>query len=276
MRQIYIKKSTGEEEIFDRNKLRASLERASASFVLANEIADKIQSQIKRGDTTGRIYQSAFKILNKKTPKTAARYSLPRSIMELGPTGFPFEKYISKILDKKGYKTETNVTLRGRCVEHEIDIVAMDADDLIFIEAKFHNELGIKTDTKVALYVRARYEDLSSQTFNIDGLDRKMTRGTIITNTKFTDNAKAYSKCAGVPVIGWDYPEKGNLYELIESTSVFPITSLNTISKSDKITLLGLGVVDCAEVQNDPRLLGDIGIAEEKINTIISEIGSIL
>jgi len=33
-------------------------------------------------------------------------------------------------------------------------------DKHIFVEAKFHNRLGVKTDLKVALYVKARFDDL--------------------------------------------------------------------------------------------------------------------
>jgi Holliday junction resolvase len=218
-----IVKSNGEVEPFDRDKLRQSLERSGASFVVVNEVTDRIESELKNKMTTEKIYEKAFEYLKDKgESKTANRYALRRGVLKLGPTGFPFEQFIAKILQKRGYKTKNGVTLNGKCVEHEVDVVAYDDDDLILTEIKFHNQLSIKTDTKVALYIKARYDDLREGTFNIDGKERKMTKGIMVTNTKFTNNAKKYARCVGMELISWDYPEKGNLYNLIEESGIDP------------------------------------------------------
>jgi hypothetical protein len=215
-------KSNGQVEPFDREKLRESLERAGTSFVVVNEITDRIESELKSKMTTENIYKKAFQYLAQKEKKTADRYALRRGVLKMGPTGFPFEKFISEILKKRGYTTKNGVMLSGKCVEHEIDVMAYDDDDLILAEIKFHNQLAIKTDTKVALYVKARYDDLAQATFKIDGSDRKMTKGIMITNTKFTNNVKKYARCVGMELISWDYPEKGNLYDLIDESGISP------------------------------------------------------
>ncbi|HMP67136.1 MAG TPA: restriction endonuclease [Candidatus Paceibacterota bacterium] len=220
--RIKILKSNGQIEFFDREKLRNSLKRAGASIVLANEISDKIESEIKDGSQTSKIYENAFRILSKKSKQTALRYSIKRALAEIGPTGFPFEKYVAKIMQQKGYKTEVGMMLMGKCIEHEIDVVAYDNDDLILIEAKYHNEISAKTDTKVALYMKARFDDLRDVDFLIGGKKRQMTNGLLITNTKFTDNVKKYAKCVGLDLISWDHPSKGNLYNIIETTEVYP------------------------------------------------------
>ena len=227
---VSIVKSNGEVETFNRDKLRGSLERSGASFVLVNEVTDRIEAEIKNNMSTAEIYKTAFKYLEDKEKKTAERYSLRRGVLAMGPTGFPFEKFIAKILEIKGYTTETGVAIKGKCVDHEVDVMAHDKDDLILAEIKFHNSLGVKTDTKVALYVKARYDDLEGAPIKIDGAERKMTKGIMITNTKFTTTAKKYARCVGMELVSWNYPEKGNLYDLIESSGVNPAEFAESLS----------------------------------------------
>jgi hypothetical protein len=221
-KKVLVVKSNGDVEPFDVNKLKDSLQNAGASFVVVNEITDRIEAEIKHKMTTQKIYEKAFKYLAERERKTADRYALRRGVLKMGPTGFPFEKFISSILEKKGYKTKEGVMLKGKCVDHEVDVMAYDNDDLILAEIKFHNQLGIKTDTRVALYVKARYDDLKEATFDVDGEQRQMTKGIMITNTKFTNNARKYAKCVGMELISWNYPEKGNLYDLIEESGINP------------------------------------------------------
>jgi len=44
--------------------------------------------------------------------------------MELGPSGFPFENYLSQILNEIGYKVQVGKIINGKCVTHEIDVIA--------------------------------------------------------------------------------------------------------------------------------------------------------
>jgi len=272
MVEILVTKSNGELEPFDKDKLKQSLLRSNASIVVADEIATQITSKIKRSDTTARIYEAAFAMLKKRERKTALRYSLKRSMLTLGPTGFPFEKFIAKIFEAKGYKTKTGIELRGKCISHEVDGLIWDDDDLILAEVKFHNSMSVKTDTKVALYVKARYDDLKEVEINVDGVRRKPTNGLIITNTKFTHNAQHYAKCVGLGMISWDYPEKGNLYDLIEETGLQPLTSMTSLSKKEKSLLIQNGVIDCHDLESGRAPLEEIGMSTKKINQVLREV----
>ena len=272
--KLLVEKSDGIIEIFDNAKLKKSLTNSNCSIVLANEIADYVEKQISENTvkmSTEEIYKLAFDKLKNTEKKTAARYSLRRSLLGLGPTGFPFEKFISKIFDRKGYKTRIGVTLSGNCVSHEVDVAAGDEDDLILCEVKFHNDLRTKSDTKVALYIKARYDDLKDREFNLFGKKMKPTRGVIITNTKFTNNAKKYARCVDLGMISWDYPRKGNLYDLIEETGLQPITSLVSISKSETERIIKEGIVDCEGLINSTKLLSELGLPDNKISKIIHE-----
>jgi hypothetical protein len=135
--------------------------------VLANEITDKIKRKLSGVTSTEDIYNLAFKLLKKTKKRTAARYSMKRSLLDMGPTGFPFEKFIAKIFDVKNYQTIVGMMLGGSCTEHEVDVIAGDEDDLLLCEVKFHNDIRTKTDTKVALYVKARYDDLSNKEYSL-------------------------------------------------------------------------------------------------------------
>jgi len=101
-------------------------------------------------------------------------------------------------------------------VPHEVDVVAYNAKKLIMIEAKFHNELGTKSDLKVVLYIKARFDDLAENVFNYGGQNRKITDSWLVTNTKFSSTAIHYGVCKNLTMIGWNYPEKGNLQDMIE------------------------------------------------------------
>jgi Holliday junction resolvase-like predicted endonuclease len=217
MQAIAIIKADGTRESFRVEKLERSLIRAGANADEAKRVAAHVVGEIREGMRTSEIYRHAFEYLRQHEARMAPRYSLKRALAELGPTGFPFEKFVAELLQTAGYATALNVHCRGRCVEHELDVVAWKGEETVAIEAKFHHEVGLKSDVKVALYVKARFDDLVGQSAACAGTERVFTGGRLITNTKFTDNAIQYARCAGLPLIGWNYPERGNLHHLIDA-----------------------------------------------------------
>ncbi|MEI7513044.1 MAG: ATP cone domain-containing protein [bacterium] len=271
----YIKKSSGALEPFDKSKLIDSLEKAGASMFVAEDVANQIEQKLKEGMPTAQIYTQAFKLLRKKEVRPAIRYSLRRSIADLGPTGFPFEDFVGEIFKEKGYKIINDLMVNGHCIEHEIDIVAYNDDHLIMTEIKFHNQLMLKSDVKVALYIKARFDDLVGVEFNIDGMKRKMTQGLLLTNTKFTENAIKFGACAGVNMIGWNYPAKGNLHDLIEETGLHPLTCLTTLSGREKKLLLDKEIVTCKNLKTKVDVLKEMQLTEGRIVRVLKEIGEI-
>src|SRR5688572_33362005 len=122
--KIHISKSTGEVVPFSPEKLIRSLVRAGAPEATAQNILDQVLPQIYEGMTTRKIYQLAFKILRSKSRPLAARYRLKSAIMELGPSGYPFEKFIGEVLKQQEFSVEVGVIVKGRCVNHEVDVIA--------------------------------------------------------------------------------------------------------------------------------------------------------
>lgn len=269
---IYVLKANGDRELFDINKLEYSLKRAGASSRSVEQVILQIRENLSTDITTNEIYKQAFELLRKEEKPVALKYSLKRAIMEFGPSGFPFEDFVAEILKVKGYKTETGKIIRGFCVEHEVDVVAWNPEKLIMIEAKFHNVLGVKSDLKVALYVKARFDDLGKMTFNYDK-ERKLDEGWLITNTKFTSTAIEYGSCqGGLRMIGWNYPPVGNLHDMILESKLHPLTCLTSLNGREKKLLLDRGVVLCKTILDNSDLLYTIGLNDAKSRRVLEEI----
>jgi hypothetical protein len=215
IKQYEIVKANGRHETFLPEKLEFSLTRAGATPDAVESIMALIGRELHDGMTTQEIYRHAFQALHDFKKPVAERYSVRRALMKMGPTGFPFEDLVSEIFKGKGMETLTRQTVLGGCVPHEVDVVAWNEKKLIMVEAKFHNELGTKSDLKTALYVKARMDDLKHNVFNYGGKDRKLNEGWLITNTKFSSTAIHYGLCQNLVMIGWNYPEKGNLQDII-------------------------------------------------------------
>ena len=253
---MQVTKLDGTTEEFDSQKLRGSLERSGADTPTINRIISHIERELFTGITTSHIYKHAFKLLGEQEEDRGVnfRYSLRRAISEFGPSGFPFEKFVGEVYRLRGYKVEVGKKLKGRCVSHEMDVIGKKSDEIFTAELKFHNKLTIKTDLKVALYVRARFDDLIAGGY----YGEKKPRLAIITNTKFSSNAIKYGECAGLELIGWNYPRhgKGNLHDLIEQSGIHPLTCLSSLTKKQKQHFLNLGVVLCQElIANDAELI---------------------
>ncbi len=62
--------------------------------------------------------------------------------MELGDTGYPFEKFVAALLRSEGYETKVGVIVQGHCVTHEVDVVAENDRHHYMCECKFHNSQG--------------------------------------------------------------------------------------------------------------------------------------
>lgn len=273
--QIVVVKANGKREAYEPEKLRSSLLRSGASQKATEDVLVHIQDELYNDITTKEIYEHAFDILKKVEGSSARKYSLRRAVMELGPSGFPFEKFVAEILKVKGYQTRTGEMVLGGCVPHEVDVVAWNEKKLIMIEAKFHNELGTKSDLKVALYIKARFDDLRENVFNYDGKDRPITDAWLVTNTKFSSTAIHYGECKNLTMIGWNYPEKGSLQDMIEEEGLHPVTCLTSLSHKEKKALLATHVVLCSNIRDNPSVLTNLFGPSFNAQAVIDEINEL-
>lgn len=269
---VFITKSDGITEPFDQAKLVSSLRRAGAEERTALAIARDIERELWSGISTQEIYVRAFKLLREHRKGVAARYSLKRAVMEFGPSGFPFEVYISELFKFEGYKTEIDQIVEGACVEHEVDIVIHKEKEVVYAEAKFHNTVGFKTDLKTVLYVSARITDIREKQKNNPS---HAVSGLVVTNTKFTDKALQYSSCQGLELLGWDNPSGHTLHDRIQKAGLYPVTALTSLSLREKTALLSNKIVLCNSVPNNTRALAEAGISGKKADVVLEEIGAL-
>ena len=161
--------------------------------------------------------------------------------------------------------------VEGNCVNHETDVVAQKGEKHFMVECKFPNQPGVKSDVKIPLYIYARFLDVEKKSKAIQGHGEKFHQGWLVTNTRFTKDAIQYGSCVGLHLLGWDYPQKESLNELIDASGLHPITSLTTLTKTETQQLLEKRIVLCKELCQKPELLDSIGIASVRKERILQE-----
>jgi hypothetical protein len=98
----------GEKEPFRFSKLESSLRNAGTDNAAIREIINDIDGWIYPGVTTKKIYSRAFGLLKRIRGVAAVRYRLKQAIYDMGPTGYPFEYFISRIFELQGYSVQTD------------------------------------------------------------------------------------------------------------------------------------------------------------------------
>jgi hypothetical protein len=266
-----ITKSNGDLVPYDAEKLRRSLLRAAAEPDIVERIVADVSGRIREGMTTRALYRMAFGQLHKRSHHAAARYRLKQGILDLGPSGFPFEHFIARILEHDGYAVKVGQHVQGRCVMHEVDVVADKGDQHFLVECKYHNAPGRTCDIKVPLYIRARFLDVAELWQQVhDEVDRKLC-GWLVTNTRFTSDAIQYGQCAGLRMVSWDHPDTGSLRERIDRSGLYPLTCLSSLTGAEKGRLLEQGVVLVRELQLHPEVLNKAQVKGARIATVLSD-----
>ncbi|TCP25165.1 restriction endonuclease [Tenacibaculum skagerrakense] len=269
--EVDITKSSGQKMRFSIQKLRKSLHRTGADEQTISDIVNKVQEELYEGISTQEIYNRAYALLKKEKSYLASKYKLKKAIYELGPTGFPFELFISKVLEYSGYTTEVGKIIQGKCVSHEVDVLAYKNNQAVMIECKFHGEQGLNSNVKVPLYIHSRFLDIEKQ-WNSSKRKIVLTQGWVVTNTRFTENAIQYGECAGLYLLSWDYPENDGLKDRIDRLGLYPITVSNLLTKREKDFLLSRKIVLYRELIKDAFFLDHLGISETRKNRILNEI----
>lgn len=269
MGSICVIKANGERELFSQEKLRSSILRAGVPETYVNRLVLQINDILYPEIPTSIIYKHITGFLA-GISQHAGKYRLKQAIMDLGPSGYPFEKLIAKLLSYQGYSTQTNIFFRGRCVTHEVDVVATKNSEKNLIECKFHNAPGKRTDVKVSLYIQSRYEDiLEGQTNCPSGTRCKIW---LVTNTKCTTDAISFANCKGIKIVSWGYPQEGNLQQMIEENRLYPLTCLTSLKDKVKHHLLTNDIVLCQDIMRQKDILDRFSLSQNEKNIVFQEI----
>src|SRR3989344_700294 len=254
-KQVRIVKASGETEPFAESKLRNSLKKAGASEEAIDAVVQDVIGRLRDGMTTKDIYSRAFSHLRRKERPTAGRYHMRMALMELGPTGRPFERFVGELLKSEGFGVEVARIVQGVCVKHEVDVVGAKDSRHIMVECKFHNQPGLRSDVKISLYVQARFEDVERQWKKQPNHGEKFHEVWLVTNTKLTTDATRYAECVGMHALGWSYPSTGSLEQLVERYGLHPVTCLTLLNRMQKQEMMRQGFILCKDVLEHPDAL---------------------
>ncbi|MBE8538531.1 restriction endonuclease [Geoglobus acetivorans] len=235
--KISVIKRDGRIEEYSPLKIKRTITKAGIDSKTATKIIEELEERLYDGITTDEILSIVLDLLGKHKGFSGKIYDLKGSLYKLGPAGYEFEKFVARLLEEHGYKTSTNQMVRGKCVEHEIDIIAEKDGTRYLVECKFHN-IPIYTGLKEVMYTYARFLDIDE----FDGV-------WLFTNTKFSDEAKKYGKCRGVKLTGWNYPKREGIEFLLTSKNLYPITLLD-VNKHVLDTLVMSGIIFCKDAMN--------------------------
>jgi hypothetical protein len=261
-------KANGLIENYNQDKIIQSIKRIRVSEGLQRDVVNHISNNLYENIPTKEIYGHVREFLGRsKYPYAKSVYSLKQAIMDLGPTGYPFEDFVSEVLISLGYSTKVRQILSGKCVSHEVDVIAKKDGETILIEAKFHNSNGIHTDVHIPMYTKARFDDVKEK-YNLN-------KAWVVTNTRATNDAIAYAECVGMQIISWSYPAYKSLRDLIESAGLHPITILTTLPQSLKIKLLDNHIVRCKAIHQNSRILDSLQLSTIEKQKVLEEIAYI-
>lgn len=269
---IEIKKFNGEIETFNVEKLKTSLRRSKASESEIEEIVVQIMPTLYDGMPSKEIYKKAFSLLKKHNRTSASKYSLKRAILDLGPTGYPFEQLVSALLKHHGYSTQVGIIMQGECVTHEVDVLAEKDGNTYTVECKFHADPKAVSNVKVPLYINSRFLDIQ-KCWNKDPQKAShLKQGWLVTNTRFSTDAIDYAKCVGLHLLSWDYPESNGIKQNVDKFALYPITTLTTLTKHEKHLLIEKNIILTKELYESSFLLDKIGVSSVRKNRVLSEI----
>lgn len=272
---IKVMKFSGDLEKYSRQKLVHSLERSGASMDVIGEVVREVEAKLFNGISSKMIYDLSFSLLRKKQLGIAARYKLKKAMMELGPTGYPFEYFVGEIFRLRGFDVKVGQVLQGHCVTHEVDVVATKGNEQYFIECKYYMKTGKNANVQVPLYIRSRVDDLIRKRSLEPEYAGYTFQGGIVTNTRFTSDAISFGECTGLHLMSWDYPAGSSLKEFIDEEHIFPITVLTKITHSDKQKLMEKGIVICRQLLEQKNAFESIGMDIHKQQLAIREIRSL-
>ena len=174
-------------------------------------------------------------------------------------------------MEHEGFDAKVGVIVQGNCVQHEVDVIAQKENKHFMIECKYHSDQGRFCNVKIPLYIQSRFLDVQKQWEKQESHKNKSHQGGVYTNTRFTTDAMQYGNCVGLMLTSWDYPKGRALKDRIDKAGLHPLTSLTTITKSEKSKLLEQEIVLCREIKDNPDVLKKVGIDGARRKKILAD-----
>ena len=160
MATIFVTKADGTRQPYQRGKIVDLCLKKHVSLDVAEKVAEKVEERIYDGIETKKILRMVFTYLKHYRPTVRYQIDLRRAISLLRPKP-DFERFIQLLLQELGYNVLPNLIVRGRCVEHEIDAIAIKDEETVLVEVKHHLNHHTYTGLDICREARATYEDLT-------------------------------------------------------------------------------------------------------------------
>ncbi|HDM88411.1 MAG TPA: restriction endonuclease [Candidatus Bathyarchaeota archaeon] len=276
MHEVRVRKADGRFQPFDRRKVIRTCMKLRVGRIEAERIADKISKMVYDGIPTNEILSAIYEEVKKIRPEYEHAHDLREAISMIRPKP-DFEYFIGITLSSLGYRVESARIVDGRCIEHEIDGIAMKNDEVLMVEVKHHVNPHTYTGLDVFLAVHSTLRDLMDG-YRLGLHSYPFTAALVACNTKISQHAERYARCVGIRYMGWRYPRAFALEDLITRHKLYPITMLK-ILKRDHVERLGdRGIVtlkQLIEIDVD-RLMEILEISEKEIKEIKDKARAIL
>lgn len=273
---LQITKASGDTEPFNLQKLQQSLHRAGASEEKTAIISNQIMAWIYPGVSTRQIYSRAFSLLKAQDPVSHSRYNLKNAFLELGPSGYPFEKIIGELFKRQGFSCETGITLQGCCITHEMDVIATKGSSQFLMECKYKHEQGKHISIQTPLYVHARVNDIVEQKRKLEEYKGFNFQPWVVTNTRFSKDSEAYGNCKGIKLLGWDYPNDEGLKDLVEKNRLYPVSILTNLTHNNLQKCLREGIVTCKQLVANREFINSLDISTREKKKLFGELEGLL
>lgn len=273
---MLVKKNSGELIPYNPKALKRSLTKSGAKKEEVEEVFELVSKDLYDGIPTKELYRIAFSHLKNYRSSYAARYSLKRALRDLGPEGYYFEKWIGKVLQAAGYQSLHSEIVQGNAVTHEIDVVALKGDQLLFCECKFRNDEDAKISVTTPMYFLSRMKDVQDHTYHFFGRDLKPTKGFLVTNAYLTTDSIDFANYYGIGLISWDYPETNSIKFLVDNAALYPITCLTTLTPEQEKILLSKECILVKDLQQNNKFLDSLNLSQEQRNEVLEETNELL
>lgn len=76
-------------------------------------------------------------------------------------------------------------------------------------------------------------------------------------------------------MLSWDYPKNNGLKANIDTLTLYPVTTLTTLTKREKHQLIEKNIVLVKELTNATKTMKNIGISEVRIKRVLTEVNKL-
>lgn len=233
MSSIFVTKYNGSLEEYDREKVIRSILAAGIGKEDVLKVLSQVEEKLYDKIPTVELYRLVNQELESASfNEDRHLYRLRERLSEMD--SIDFEKFVASLLENEGYKTKWNTIAEGKCVEHQIDVIAQKNDEIYFVEVKHHRNQHRECGLGTIIELWGRLDDLR------DGFGKGLskydfTNAWLFCNNKFSEHARRYAQAKNLLLTGWKYSNFGtNLEKLVEKKGAGEVSKLMTKLKSER------------------------------------------